>query len=146
MAKVINQHLESYDDDEARIEGERNNFQCLMCFKYFRKQCALKKHERNHNNIKKFHCEVCEKSFLYPKLLKTHKAIHTGEKPFECKICGKCFATLHYLQNHDKTHTRPRYTRMQIYGVTIFVKNASPYFVFWPKPLASIFQRINFSQ
>ena len=90
MAKGINEHLESYD--EAKIEVERNNFQCSMCFKDFKKQCALKKHERNHNKVTKFRCDVCEKSFLYPKLLENHKTIHNGEKPFVCKICGKCFA------------------------------------------------------
>ena len=93
MAKVINEHLESYD--ESKIEVERNTFQCFMCFKNFKKQCALKKHERNHNNIKKIHCEVCEKSFLYPKLLETHKSIHTVKS----HLCAKYVESvlLHYV-------------------------------------------------
>ncbi|OMJ74023.1 hypothetical protein SteCoe_27140 [Stentor coeruleus] len=88
-------------------------YTCTMnkCFKSFRDEESLRKHETCHENEneqdpKNFACPKCNRVLATKQSLKEHTYTHSGKKPFRCSeiACGKTFRQSSQLCNHRKVH------------------------------------------
>ena len=87
---------------ERSTSGQENS--CSICFKQFKRQSDLRRHEAVHSEEKPYSCETCGKSFKRKENLKAHYIIHTGEKPYSCEICGKSFTHKTSAKTHMVVH------------------------------------------
>ena len=111
---------EGKTDDIQKIDKEicktSKNFKCPICCKSYKKQKALKIHEKVHTGKRPYKCNYCQKSFKENTNLNSHERIHTGEKPFQCKECGNCFRQKEALTTHERIHTGERPFRCEDCG------------------------------
>ncbi|KAJ3067590.1 hypothetical protein HDU98_009204 [Podochytrium sp. JEL0797] len=86
-------------------------YECLDCWKKFRKRDTLRVHMYSHLDKKPFHCdfEGCVQSYTTLYSLKIHIMSHTGERPFQCTFpsCTQAFKTKQNLELHSKKHFKP---------------------------------------
>lgn len=74
-------HMKGYAFKPKKTAEERKNmtFQCTTCFKIFKNEPNLKRHNDTvHLKIKKYFCPTCEKAFSQKTALETHLRIHSG--------------------------------------------------------------------
>jgi hypothetical protein len=86
------------------------SFECLICFKKFKRRCDLKNHtETVHSDVKTYvKCPKCE-AIVLEKGLHSHVINRHSEKakikPYVCNICGKAERYEKNLQRHyDAVH------------------------------------------
>ncbi|XP_062705308.1 zinc finger protein OZF-like [Aedes albopictus] len=77
---------------------------CTLCGAKFPTLTSLTIHERSHTKEKPFECEICSKGFGDKQSLKRHYVKHTDDKPFVCSICGVSFKRKRAMQSHMIIH------------------------------------------
>jgi len=95
------------------------SYQCVKCFKTFRKKFALDTHIKTHFR-KLFECSVCGKILPYNSVteIESHSRVHAQEEeetPYNCSFCSKRYKskkslTVHIRRVHKKKqlHTREK--------------------------------------
>ncbi|XP_018402785.1 PREDICTED: zinc finger protein 525-like isoform X3 [Cyphomyrmex costatus] len=138
-SKNINQNEETNNDikeDEHKQRDDRSNsptisnaenrkihhirlYICKTCFKGFKTNWILSRHERTHKNEKPYQCEFCkykcgQKVHLNSHVIlkhkdderfKSNKDLYSGGVSHKCGTCNKEFMYITHLRNHERTHT-----------------------------------------
>ncbi|XP_015787239.1 zinc finger protein mnm-2-like [Tetranychus urticae] len=73
---------------------------CPVCSQRFAKPRCLKRHLKNHSDVKEYLCTFCGKGFNDTFDLKKHTRTHTGVRPYKCDHCEKSFAQRCSLESH----------------------------------------------
>jgi KRAB domain-containing zinc finger protein len=101
----------------GRCHSTERLFTCGRCFKSFKIQESLRRHEQRHERKDRkcmwlqrqphSECELCGKVFYKQIALDGHmKRIHgCGVKPKECSKCGLSFSTSAALRSHIRLHS-----------------------------------------
>ena len=73
------------------VHGEKTDFQCITCGKFYESEKALKIHENAYHSIS-VKCDICDKIFGSYTRLKSHKISHRN-KDIKCPQCDFYTAT-----------------------------------------------------
>ena len=85
--------------------SRKNNLECRICSRVFKRYGHLNYHLKTHTNDKQFKCDQCDKDFITKSHLKIHQRVHTGEKLYKCNVCGKQFNQLGNYHAHLRIHS-----------------------------------------
>ena len=69
---------------------------CNVCFKYFKHQRSLHKHNKIHTGEGRISCKFCQKEIRSDRL-KRHLLVHADHYPLECLLCNRRFRYLSSL-------------------------------------------------
>lgn len=94
----------------SRCSRKQNKLVCLcdICGKEFKNDCSLRKHRKEHSDLKQiYECFLCKKIVCSKFYLAYHiQTTHVGGKPkFQCDSCGKTFHRKMLYNRHKTVHT-----------------------------------------
>ena len=102
-------HLDQNRPKKHRVDQSLGQiFSCALCYKQFRSNSHLVRHQQVHTGERPYQCTVCDKRFSESSSVKRHMYTHTNEAPHACPTCGHRYSSPCYLREHMLSHTGER--------------------------------------
>ena len=103
---MCDQAVNSKDELRTHHQEIHNIISCKECNKGFATKESLRKHTYTHTSGNNYECILCKKFFTFPSELDTHMIKHNSLPQFSCNIVGCTCSNFRKaeLTAHIKTH------------------------------------------